>query len=93
MWGASHVELRKGRQTIKIHCPKYVLQSCFRLCGHTSIDAEIMSGMPVFAGTRVPIQNLFENIEGRDDLTEFLYDFPSVSKQAAVAGLERAKKR
>jgi uncharacterized protein (DUF433 family) len=60
--------------------------------GQISIDPEIMSGMPVFAGTRVPIQNLFDYIEGGDDLSDFLDDFPSVSKAAALAVLEMAKK-
>ena len=62
------------------------------LYGQVSIDPEIMSGTPVFAGTRVPIQNLFDYIEGGEDLTEFLDDFPSVSKVAAVAVLEMAKR-
>ena len=60
--------------------------------GQISIDKEVMSGTPVFAGTRVPIQNLFDYIEGGDDLSEFLDDFPSVSKDSAVALLEMAKK-
>ena len=62
------------------------------LYGQVSIDPEIMSGTPVFAGTRVPVQNLFDYIEGGEDLTEFLDDFPSVSKDAAVAVLEMAKR-
>ena len=62
------------------------------LYGQISIDPEIMSGAPVFAGTRVPIQNLFDYIEGGEDLSEFLDDFPSVSKEAALAVLEMAKK-
>lgn len=62
------------------------------LYGQVSIDPEIMSGTPVFAGTRVPIQNLFDYIEGGEDLTEFLDDFPSVSKDAAVAVLKMAKR-
>ncbi len=57
-----------------------------------SIDPEVMSGTPVFAGTRVPIKNLFDYIEGGEDLAEFLDDFPSVSKDAAVAVLEMAKR-
>jgi uncharacterized protein (DUF433 family) len=60
--------------------------------GQVSIDPEVMSGAPVFAGTRVPIQNLFDYIEGGEDLSEFLDDFPSVSKEAALAVLEIAKK-
>lgn len=62
------------------------------LYGQVSIDPEIMSGTPVFAGTRVPIKNLFDYIEGGEDLAEFLDDFPSVSKEAAVAVLEMAKR-
>ena len=51
-----------------------------------------MGGALVLAGTRVPIQNLFDYIEGGDDLSEFLDDFPSVSKESALAVLEMAKK-
>jgi len=61
------------------------------LYGQVSIDPEIMSGTAVFAGTRVPVQNLFDYIEGGEDLAEFLDDFPSVSKEAALAVLEMAK--
>ncbi|GAB3961439.1 hypothetical protein GCM10028805_60390 [Spirosoma harenae] len=60
--------------------------------GQVSIDPEVMSGTPVFAGTRVPVQSLFDYIEGGEDLNEFLDDFPSVSKEAAVAVLEMAKR-
>lgn len=60
--------------------------------GQISIDPEVMGGTPVFAGTRVPIQNLFDYIEGGEDLNEFLDDFPSVDKQTALAVLEMAKK-
>jgi uncharacterized protein (DUF433 family) len=62
------------------------------LYGPINVDPEIMSGTPVFAGTRVPIQNLFDYIEGGEDLTEFLDDFPSVTKEAALRVLEMAKK-
>ena len=50
-----------------------------------------MSGTPVFAGTRVPVQTLFDYIEGGEDLNEFLDDYPSVSRQAAIEVLEMAK--
>jgi len=60
--------------------------------GEISIDPEVMSGAPVFAGTRVHVQTLFDYIEGGDDLAEFLDDFPSVSKESALAVLEMAKK-
>ena len=61
------------------------------LYGQISIDPEIMSGAPVFAGTRVPIQTIFDYIEGGDDLETFLDDFPSVTKEAALNVLEMAK--
>ena len=61
------------------------------LYGQVSIDPEIMSGAPVFAGTRVPIQNLFDYLESGEDLSEFLDDFPSVTKEAALSILEMAK--
>jgi uncharacterized protein (DUF433 family) len=59
--------------------------------GIICIDEDIMSGTPVFNGTRVPIKNLFDYIEGGDDLLEFLDDFPSVTKDAAIAVLEMAR--
>lgn len=46
----------------------------------------------MFTGTRVPVQNLFDYIEGGEDLEEVLDDFPSVTKEAALAVLEMAKK-
>ena len=58
---------------------------------HIKSDPEIMSGTPCFAGTRVPIKNLFDYSQGQSSLTEFLIDFPTVSREAAVAVLESAK--
>ena len=55
------------------------------------VDREIMSGTPVFAGTRVPVQTLFAYLEAGDDLAEFLGDFPSVSQQQALRVLELSK--
>ena len=57
-----------------------------------NIDPETMGGTPVFTGTRVPIQTLFDYIEGGEKLEEFLDDFPSVTKKHAIEVLERAKK-
>ena len=53
-------------------------------------DAEILGGTPVFRGTRVPFQNLIDYLEGGDTLDEFLDDFPTVSRDAAIAALEEA---
>jgi uncharacterized protein (DUF433 family) len=55
------------------------------------IDPEIMSGEPCFTGTRVPIQNLIDYLEGGDSIDEFLEDFPSVSHQQVISFLEEAK--
>jgi uncharacterized protein (DUF433 family) len=50
-----------------------------------------MSGTPVFAGTRVLVQTLIDYLEAGDPLDEFLKDFPSVSREHALAVLELAK--
>lgn len=54
-------------------------------------DPEIMGGEPVFVGTRVPARTLFDFLEAGDSLHEFLSDFPSVSREQAVAALEVAR--
>jgi uncharacterized protein (DUF433 family) len=56
-------------------------------------DPEIMSGALCFAGTRVPVKNLFDYLEGSSTLEDFLLDFPSVSRERAVAVLEAAQER
>lgn len=53
-------------------------------------DPEIMSGEPVFVGTRVPVRNLLDYLEGGESLEEFLDNFPPVSREQAVAFLEEA---
>lgn len=56
-----------------------------------SRDREIMSGALCFTGTRVPVQNLFDYLEGGSSLEDFLEDFPSVSRETSVAVLEAAR--
>jgi uncharacterized protein (DUF433 family) len=58
-----------------------------------SRDPDIMSGALCFVGTRVPVKNMFDYFEGGSSLEEFLEDFPSVSREAAVAVLEAARDR
>ena len=55
------------------------------------VDPDIQSGTPVFAGTRVPVQNLFDYLEEGDSLEVFLKQFPSVTREQAIAVLERAR--
>jgi len=57
------------------------------------IDPEIMGGTPCFAGTRVPVRALLDYIEGGYPLGEFLEDFPSVTREKAVAFLEEVDER
>jgi uncharacterized protein (DUF433 family) len=54
-------------------------------------DPDILGGTPVFVGTRVPVRTLLDYLEAGDSLYEFLEDFPSVSREQAVAALELAK--
>ncbi len=58
-----------------------------------SRNPEIMSGSLCFTGTRVPVQNLFDYLEGSSSLEDFLEDFPSVPRATAVAVLEAARER
>ena len=60
--------------------------------GAINIDPETMGGTPVFTGTRVPIQSLFDYIETGETLDEFLENFPSVKKDLAIQVLEMASK-
>lgn len=55
-------------------------------------DPEILGGTPVFVGTRVPVQSLFDYLEGGETLDEFLHQFPSVGREQALAALELARK-
>ena len=54
-------------------------------------DPEIMGGTPVFAGTRVPLQNLIDALEGGDSIDEFLEGFPSVRRAQAIAVIEAGR--
>jgi uncharacterized protein (DUF433 family) len=55
------------------------------------VDPEKMSGTPVFTGTRVPIRNLFDYLEGGDSLEVFLDDFPTVSREQALGVIEASR--
>ena len=58
-----------------------------------SRDPEVMSGAPVFAGTRVPVQALLDHIEGGETIDDFLDGFPSVSREQVLRFLEDATQR
>ena len=54
-------------------------------------DPDVMSGTPCFRGTRVPFKNLIDYLEGGHSLSEFLRQFPTVTREMAVQALEEAK--
>lgn len=58
-----------------------------------SRDLEVMSGALCFKGTRVPVKNLFDYLEGASTLEDFLEDFPSISQETAISVLEAARTR
>jgi len=58
-----------------------------------TISPAIMGGTPVFVGTRVPVQTLFEHLEAGDTIDDFLDGFPTVTRDQVVAVLETAKVR
>ena len=54
-------------------------------------DPEIMGGTPVFVGTRVPLQNLIDYLEGGESVEDFLESFPTVRREQAIAVIEAGK--
>jgi len=61
------------------------------LKGVVHSDPEIMGGAPVFAGTRVPLQNLIDYLEGGESVEDFLEAFPTVTREQAIAVIEAGK--
>ena len=60
--------------------------------GIISVHPERLGGEPCFRGTRVPVKNLFDSLEGGDSLDDFIEGFPGVTREQAVAVLEFAGK-
>jgi uncharacterized protein (DUF433 family) len=61
------------------------------LRGIVHCDPEIMGGTPVFVGTRVPLQNLIDALEGGDSVEDFLEAFPTVTRKQVIAVIEAGK--
>ena len=59
-----------------------------QLNGIVHSDPEVMGGTPVFAGTRVPLQNLIDAFEGGESIDDFLTGFPTVTRSQAIAAIE-----
>ncbi|MGH7975041.1 MAG: DUF433 domain-containing protein [Limisphaerales bacterium] len=64
---------------------------CAAMSGVFQSNPKILSGEVVFKGTRVPMQNLIDYFESGYSIDEFLDDFPTVTKEQAIHGLEEAK--
>ncbi len=56
-----------------------------------TVDPEILGGIPVFSGTRVPVQNLFDYLEAGESVVQFMESFPDVTREQAIAVLEASK--
>lgn len=61
------------------------------ITGIVHSNPEIMGGTPVFVGTRVPLQNLIDHLEGGESVEDFLEAFPTVSREQAIAVIEAGK--
>jgi len=73
-------------------CTKIVNFTYMDINALITINADILGGQPVFAGTRVPVETLFDHLEAGVSLDDFIDDFPTVSKEQAVALLALANK-
>jgi uncharacterized protein (DUF433 family) len=62
-----------------------------QLKGIVHSDVEVMGGTPVFVGTRVPLQNLVDYLEGGESIEDFLDAFPTVKREQAIAVIEAGK--
>lgn len=62
-----------------------------QLKGIVHSNPEIMGGAPVFVGTRVPLQNLIDSLEGGESIEDFLDGFPSVKREQVIAVIEAGK--
>ncbi len=58
-----------------------------------TVDSEILGGIPVFSGTRVPVKSLFDYLEAGDSLDEFLKSFPEIKRNQAISLLECSKQK
>jgi uncharacterized protein (DUF433 family) len=74
-----------------IHLPRYCVEV---KQGEIFLsDPKIMGGTPVFTGTRVPVQNLIDYLEGGESIEEFLVGFPTVKREQVIAFIEAAKEK
>lgn len=87
-----HSRWRQAPMIAKNSLKNFVNFSMFKVRDYINIDKEILGGNPVFKGTRVPVESLFQHLERGIPLDQFLLDFPSVTKDQAIAIIEMASK-
>jgi len=89
-----------GREVVAVVLPHFTVNAkgiflnlCYsrHMIDVIQADPEVMGGTPVFKGTRVPIQTLFDYIQGEETIDEFLEDFPTVRKEQVIDLLEHLK--
>ena len=90
--GRKYSRCRQALRTKNFRDKICTFETMYRVKDYINIDKEILSGNPVFKGTRVPIQTLFDHLENGIPLDEFLDDFPTVKKEQAIAVIEIASK-
>lgn len=91
LWDHLPRELVYAALSVCDHCPCRDLSDNGTMQEAITRDPEVMHGTPVFRGTRVPVQTLFDYIESGDSLDEFLEGFPTISRELAVQVLEECK--
>jgi uncharacterized protein (DUF433 family) len=89
--GASQLILSGTQQSRRRYTRRTRIQTMIPKPAVVHSDPKILSGTPVFVGTRVAVQSLFDYLEGGDTLDEFLRQFPSVRREQAIAALEVAR--
>lgn len=67
--------------------------AAMKAAGEIISDPEILGGTPVFKGTRVPVQSLFDHLEAGDSIGDFLEGFPSVRREQVIAILEESRQQ
>jgi uncharacterized protein (DUF433 family) len=81
-----------GNPSIELVRPDSLLRPWYNPIVNVIVkNHDILGGTPVFRGTRVPIQTLFDYLQGGETLEDFLQGFPTVTRESAVAALEEAK--
>jgi uncharacterized protein (DUF433 family) len=91
--GFGYVTIGVDSPRLRLALIKYFVKLPHRAMNQpvVTVAPDVMSGMPVFPGTRVPVQHLWDYLKGDDSIDDFLDGFPSVQRQQVIAFLESAE--